>query len=57
MIQQYAERTYENKEAANSSMARRLGFILNLDPLSEDVNGKKDGLAARESLRALGEDG
>ena len=38
-------------------MTRRLGFIPNLDPLSEVVNGKKDGSAARESLRALGEDG
>ena len=57
VVQQYAEWSYESMQARDSAMARRLGYIPNLDPLSEIVNGSRSTSSARESLRALGEDG
>ena len=58
VIQQYAERALEEREAASCKMAVRLGYIPNLDPLSEVVNVKRyGGSSAHESVRALGEDG
>ena len=57
VVQLHAERDYELLQAKNLAMARRLGYLPNLDPLAEVIGSKTSSSAARESLRALGEDG